>query len=53
VDPVYDPAYFEDLAGRLYGLVISISGRLPADQAQWLLSSEHSDRQAAGLPRDR
>jgi hypothetical protein len=36
VDPVYDPAYFEDLAGRLYGLVISLSGRLPADQAQWL-----------------
>ncbi len=36
MDPVYDPAYFEDLAGRLYGLVITISGRLPADQAQWL-----------------
>jgi hypothetical protein len=36
VDPVYDSAYFEDLAGRLYGLVISFSDRLPADQAQWL-----------------
>jgi hypothetical protein len=36
VDPVYDPAYFENLAGRLYGLVISFSDRLPADQAQWL-----------------
>ena len=36
MDPVYEPAYFEDLAGRLYGLVISFSGRLPADQAQWL-----------------
>jgi hypothetical protein len=36
VDPTYDPAYFEDLAGRLYGLVISLSDRLPAYQAQWL-----------------
>ena len=36
MDPVYDSAYFEDLAGRLYGLVISFSDRLPADQAQWL-----------------
>jgi hypothetical protein len=33
---VYDSAYFEDLAGRLYGLVISLSDRLPADQARWL-----------------
>jgi len=31
-----DPAYFNDLAGRQYGLVISFSDRLPADQAQWL-----------------
>ena len=31
-----DPAYYEDLAGRLYGLVIRLSDRLPADQAQWL-----------------
>lgn len=36
MDPTYDPAYFEDLAGRLYGLVISLSDRLPAYQAQWL-----------------
>ena len=36
VDPVYDSASSEDLAGRLYGLVISFSDRLPADQAQWL-----------------
>ena len=36
MDPVYDSAYFEDLAGRLYGLVISFSDRLPADQVQWL-----------------
>jgi hypothetical protein len=36
VDPAYDSAYFEDLAGRLYGLVITFSDRLPADQAQWL-----------------
>ena len=31
-----DPAYYEDLAGRLYGLVIRLSDRLPADQARWL-----------------
>ncbi len=36
MNPVYDPAYLEDLTGRLYGLVISFSDRLPADQAQWL-----------------
>jgi hypothetical protein len=31
-----DAAYYEDLAGRLYGLVIRLSDRLPPDQAQWL-----------------
>ena len=31
-----DAAYYEDLAGRLYGLVIRLSDRLPAEQAQWL-----------------
>ena len=31
-----DAAYYEDLAGQLYGLVIRLSDRLPADQAQWL-----------------
>jgi hypothetical protein len=31
-----DSAYFEDLAGRLYGLVIRLANRLPADQAKWL-----------------
>ena len=36
MDPLYDSAYFDDLAGRLYGLVIIFSDRLPADQAQWL-----------------
>ena len=36
VNPVHDPAYFEDLAGRLYGLVIIFSDRLPADQTEWL-----------------
>jgi hypothetical protein len=36
VAPVHDSAYFEDLAGRLYGLVIIFSDRLPADQAGWL-----------------
>ena len=36
MDPVYESAYHEDLAGRLYGLVIIFSDRLPAEQAQWL-----------------
>jgi hypothetical protein len=36
VGPVPDPGYSGDLAGRLYGLVIIFSGRLPADQARWL-----------------
>lgn len=31
-----DAAYYEDLIGQLYGLVIRLSDRLPADQAQWL-----------------
>jgi hypothetical protein len=31
-----DNAYYEDLAGRLYGLVIRLVGRLPPDEAQWL-----------------
>jgi hypothetical protein len=30
-----DNAYFEDLAGQLYGLVIRLSDRLPAGQARW------------------
>ena len=29
-----DAAYYEDLAGRLYGLVIRLEGRLGAEQAQ-------------------
>jgi hypothetical protein len=33
---LYDPAYFKDLAGRMYGLVIMFSDRLPVDQARWL-----------------
>src|SRR5438067_10505777 len=36
MDPVYDTAYYEDLAGRLYGLVIRLDDRLSVDQAQWL-----------------
>ena len=36
MNPVHDSAYFEDLAGRLYGLVIIFADRLPADQTQWL-----------------
>lgn len=31
-----DAAYYEDQAGRLYGLVIRLSDRLPVDQVQWL-----------------
>jgi hypothetical protein len=31
-----DAAYYEDLADRLYGLVIRLSGRLSRDQVQWL-----------------
>jgi hypothetical protein len=31
-----DAAYYEDLAGRLYSLVIRLSDRLAADQLQWL-----------------
>jgi hypothetical protein len=31
-----DNAYYEDLAGRLYGLVIRLSNRMPADSAGWV-----------------
>ena len=31
-----DNAYYEDLAGRLYGLVIMLADRLPPDEARWL-----------------
>ena len=31
-----DNAYYEDLAGRLYGLVIRLSDRMPADGAGWV-----------------
>ena len=31
-----DNAYYEDLAGRLYGLVIRLADRLPSDEARWL-----------------
>jgi hypothetical protein len=36
MNPVYDTAYYEDLAGRLYGLVIRLSDRLSEDEARWL-----------------
>jgi hypothetical protein len=36
MNPVYDAAYYEDLAGRLYGLVIRLGDRLSGDEAQWL-----------------
>jgi hypothetical protein len=31
-----DNAYYEDLAGWLYGLVIRLSDRMPADRAGWV-----------------
>jgi hypothetical protein len=31
-----DNEYYEDLAGRLYGLVIRLSDRMPADRAGWV-----------------
>jgi acyl-CoA synthetase (AMP-forming)/AMP-acid ligase II len=31
-----DNARYEDLAGRLYGLVIRLSDRMPADGAGWV-----------------
>ena len=31
-----DNAYYEDLAGQLYGLVIRLDDRAPREQAQWL-----------------
>jgi hypothetical protein len=31
-----DNEYYEDLAGRLYGLVIRLSDRIPADRAGWV-----------------
>jgi hypothetical protein len=36
MNPVYDAAYYEDLAGRLYGLVIRLGDRLSGDEGQWL-----------------
>jgi hypothetical protein len=31
-----DNAHYQDLAGRLYGLVIRLSDRKPADRAGWV-----------------
>ena len=31
-----DSAYFEDLAGRLYGLLTGLDDRIGREQAQWL-----------------
>ena len=28
--------YYEELAGRLLGLVIRLEGRIPAEQTEWL-----------------
>jgi hypothetical protein len=33
---VLDAAYYEDLAGRLYGLLIAVEDRLGPEQAQWV-----------------
>src|SRR6185369_777726 len=35
-DKPVDSAYFEDLAGRLYGLLIGLDDRIGREQAQWL-----------------
>jgi hypothetical protein len=31
-----DPAYFEDRAGRLYGLLIGLDDRIGSERARWL-----------------
>jgi hypothetical protein len=31
-----DAAYYEELAGRLYGLLIGLDDRIGSEQAQWL-----------------
>ena len=31
-----DTGYYEELAGRLYGLLIGLDDRIGSDQAQWL-----------------
>ena len=31
-----DTAYYEELAGRLYGLLIGLDDRIGSEQAQWL-----------------
>jgi hypothetical protein len=36
MNPVYDAPYYEDLAGRLYGLVIRLGDRMSGDEAQRL-----------------
>jgi hypothetical protein len=36
MDAAYDAAYYEDLAGRLYGLLIGLGDRLNGEQARLL-----------------
>jgi hypothetical protein len=36
MDSAFDSAYYENLAGRLYGLVIRLTDRLPPNQIRWL-----------------
>ena len=36
MDAAYDAAYYEDLAGRLYGLLIGLDDRIGSEQARWL-----------------
>jgi hypothetical protein len=36
MDSAFDSAYYENLAGRLYGPVIRLADRLPPDQIGWL-----------------
>ena len=42
-----DPGFYEDLAGRLYGLLIGLEGRMPGDDA-WIIH-EFIDRRHYGL----
>ena len=42
-----DPGFYEDLAGRLYGLLIGLEGRMSCDDA-WIIH-EFIDRRHDGL----
>ena len=42
-----DPGFYEDLAGRLYGLLIGLEGRMSGDDA-WIIH-DFIDRRCYGL----